>query len=114
MDAVKIENAEPVEILGLHAIEFTGFSQSEIRQILESEIQQRTGIYPSTLRVQILKTDTEYESIISEYLASLRSMLDGTCPTNYEGLKSKSPPINRSLDEQIKRIRRIEMAEVVV
>ena len=109
LDVVKIEGTQPVEILGLQDMELLGLTKEQVSAALVTEINRRTGHAPDSLRIEILESDLDYRAITNEYLISLKAMLDGGCPKELG-----FPPEPKSLDEQMEKVRRMELAESIV
>ena len=112
LEVEKIETEAPVVLLGLSGVEVVGLNKVEIEKELRKTIENLTGHHPSTLVVEILRSEMEYQSILREYSISLKALIAGHCP--HPDADPYEPIRKPSLEEQIEQLRRAEIARLVV
>lgn len=116
LEVVRIEDSEPVELLGLPPLQLIGVSAAELTKMLRSVIESRTGRRPQTLRVEILGLEDEYLTLANEYLASLHYLSEGTCPnrsSRARGIRRdwQAPP---NFNEEMRRAYRLDLYDRVM
>jgi hypothetical protein len=104
LDAVKIENQAPITILEIPGFSVIGQDHDQVENELSDAIKTITGNKPSTLTVEILISDAEYQAIAKEHLMSLKVLLDGECPLQ----KAKGSEQRR--EEELERMRLMEIS----
>jgi hypothetical protein len=112
LDVVQIENADPIQILGLPPVYILGLSPEQITRKLEDHIDELTGVEPTSIRIEILKNQAAYRTIVFEYARSWAGLIQGDCaslqPRNRSRQFDWQPP--PSIDKQMRRIYRLDAA----
>jgi len=112
LEVEKINTEAPVGLLGLPGLEVVGLHKVEVEEELRKTIESLTGHKPSTLVVEILRSEMEYQSVLREYSISLKALIAGHCP--HPDVDPYEPVKKPSLEEQMEQLRRAEIARLVV
>ena len=106
LDIVEIKADENPTILNLPDLEILGLNGADIETVVLDRIEQQTGIRPQTISIEIIDSESEYKSLINEYAFSLTRLIQKRCP------KQRKPPLD-NMEEQIEKIRRVELIKSV-
>ena len=109
LDVVKAEDNKRVILLNIPDISVKNLNSEQIKSNLLMAIQNLTGNEPESITVEILDSEQKYNSIVKEYRASLKALLDGSCPFS-------SPPVLDAeyWEKSIQEIKQQDIARFVI
>ena len=104
LDAVKIDNQEPVTILEIPGFYVVGLNHKQVENELYEAIEHVAGKRPETLSVEILASDAAYQTIAKEHLISVNALVAGSCP--YRKIKDAK----KIQEEELEKMRLMEIS----